>query len=235
LRIEDLDVDRCRAEFCDGLEEDLRWFGLRWDEGPYLQSERRTLYRDAFEKLRAGKQIYACTCSRRDVMSAASAPHSENDEPIYPGTCREKKFDGTNANWRFRVPDGELIEFTDANFGPRTAIAGKDFGDFLVWRKDDVPAYQLAVAVDDAAMEVTEVVRGADLVVSTFRQLLIYRALELHAPDFFHAPLVTDENGRRLAKRHAALSLRALRQAGADPENLREQAAASLRAKACSR
>ncbi len=235
LRIEDLDTDRCRAEFREALEEDLHWFGLHWDEGPYLQSERRTLYRDAFEKLRAGEHIYACTCSRRDVMSAAGAPHSEDDEPVYPGTCREKNLDGTNANWRFRVPDGEAMQFVDANFGAQQAIAGRDFGDFLVWRKDDVPAYQLAVVVDDAAMRISEVVRGADLVVSTFRQLLLYRALDLHPPDFFHAPLFTDERGRRLAKRHAALSLRALREAGADPENLREQAAASLRAKAYSR
>ena len=176
LRIEDLDPDRCRTEFRDATMEDLRWFGLRWDEGPYWQSERIALYREAFEKLRASGHIYACTCSRRDVMNAAGAPHGE-DEPIYPGTCRDKNIDGANANWRFRVPDGEVMQFVDGNFGTQTAIAGKDFGDFLVWRKDDVPAYQLAVVVDDAAMEITEVVRGADLLVSTFRQLLVYRAL----------------------------------------------------------
>ncbi len=235
LRIEDLDADRCRPEFCDVLEEDLRWFGLRWDEEPFRQSERRAVYRDAFEKLRAGKHIFACTCSRRDVMSAAGAPHTENDEPVYPGTCREKNLDGTNANWRFRVPEGEVMQFTDANFGPRIAISGKDFGDFLVWRKDDVPAYQLAVVVDDAAMEITEVVRGPDLVVSTFRQLLVYRALGLQPPAFYHTALIRDERGRRLAKRDAGMSLRTLREAGADPERLREQVAASLRVKASSR
>jgi glutamyl-tRNA synthetase len=102
LRIEDLDADRCRPEFRDALEEDLRWFGLRWDEGPYLQSERRALYRDAFERLRAGKHIYACTCSRRDVMSSAGAPHSENDEPVYPGTAARKI-------WTERMPTGDFV------------------------------------------------------------------------------------------------------------------------------
>ena len=221
LRIEDLDRDRCRPEFSDAIEEDLPWFGLRWDEGPHLQSERVQLYREAFERLRASGDVYACRCSRRDVMSAAGAPHNEHDEPVYPGTCREKNLDPTNANWRFRVPDGEVMRFTDENLGPQTATAGQDFGDFLVWRKDDVPAYQLAVVVDDAAMKITEVVRGADLLVSTFRQLLIYRALGFAAPGFFHAPLITDENGRRLAKRHASLSLRALCESGADPGQLR--------------
>ncbi|MGZ5552774.1 MAG: glutamate--tRNA ligase family protein, partial [Chthoniobacterales bacterium] len=127
------------------------------------------------------------------------------------------------TNWRFRVPDGKGIQFIDGNFGPQTAIAGKDFGDFLVWRKDDVPAYQLAVVVDDAAMQITEVVRGADLLLSTFRQLLIYRALGFDPPQFYHAPLVKDSLGRRLAKRDAAMSLRALRDSGADPKELRDR------------
>lgn len=236
LRIEDLDADRCRPEFRRAIEEDLRWFGLQWDEGPFLQSERLPLYRSAFEKLRAAGFIYACDCSRRDVQNAAGAPHGEGDEPIYPGTCREKNLVSDAANWRFRVPDGETLEFADGHFGPQTAIAGKDFGDFLVWRKDDMPAYQLAVAVDDAAMEITEVVRGSDLLISTFRQLLIYRALGFPPPAFHHLPLVTDASGRRLAKRDAALSLRTLRATGADPAALRASwAAASARAKECSR
>lgn len=124
-------------------------------------------------------------------------------------------------NWRFRVPDGETISFVDGHYGPQHFIAGKDFGDFVVWRHDDLPAYQLAVVVDDAAMRITEVVRGADLLKSTARQLLLYRALGLRPPAFFHGPLVTDERGFRLAKRHEALSLRALRQNGATPEALR--------------
>lgn len=221
LRIEDLDAHRCGPEFRDAIAEDLRWFGLSWDEGPYVQSERRSLYIAAFEKLRAAGVIYPCTCSRRDVVSAAGAPHAENDEPIYPGTCRTKAAADAAVNWRFRVPDGEPLRFHDGGFGMQTASAGRDFGDFLVWRKDGVPAYQLAVVVDDADMQITEVVRGADLLVSTFRQLLIYRALGLEPPAFYHTPLITDSSGKRLAKRDAALSLRALRARGVSPDEIR--------------
>jgi len=234
LRIEDLDPERCRPELTAAITEDLRWFGLRWDEGPdvggpfapYVQSERRAIYLAAWDKLRARGFIYPCTCSRRDVTSAAGAPHGETDEPVYPGTCRAKAergaiLPGAGVNWRFRVLDGEHLRFTDGKFGEQTAVAGEDFGDFLVWRKDDVPAYQLAVVVDDAAMKITEVVPGADLLISTFRQLLLYRALEIEPPQFYHTPLLTDSTGRRLAKRDAALSLRALREAGADPEERR--------------
>jgi glutamyl-tRNA synthetase len=129
---------------------------------------------------------------------------------------------GRQCNWRFRVPDGEVIRFADENYGPQEFVAGRDFGDFVVWRHDDLPSYQLAVVVDDAAMGVTEVVRGEDLLRSTARQLLLYRALGLAAPRFYHCPLVTGESGARLAKRQAALSLRALRAGGANPESLRQ-------------
>jgi glutamyl-tRNA synthetase len=147
-------------------------------------------------------------------------------EPIYPGTCRAKSlFDvgGQKFSWRFRVPDGEGTTFVDGHFGPQQFVAGKDFGDFVVWRHDEVPAYQLAVVVDDAAMQITEVVRGADLLLSTARQLLLYCALGLNPPDFYHCPLMTDDSGVRLAKRHDALSLRALREQGVSPETLREK------------
>jgi glutamyl/glutaminyl-tRNA synthetase len=234
LRIEDLDLDRCRAEFSDATFEDLKWFGLIWDEGPdvggkfgpYRQSERRDCYLNALEKLRRGGFIYPCTCSRRDVLGAATAPHSENEEPIYPGTCRTKNpaaAELTAVNWRFRVPDGEILKFVDQRLGEQSAIVGKDFGDFIVWRRDDVPAYQLAVVADDSAMGITEVVRGTDLITSTFRQLLLYHALELEEPQFYHARLITDSLGNRLAKRHASLSLRALQASGANPEKLRTE------------
>ncbi|CAN5248824.1 hypothetical protein BH20VER2_BH20VER2_18370 [soil metagenome] len=237
LRIEDLDRDRCRPEFTAAIFEDLQWFGLTWQEGPdvggafgpYVQSERRAFYLEAWEKLRADGFIYPCHCSRRDVLAAAGAPHSESDEPLYPGTCRSRAHEAATAtepagvNWRFRVPDGEQLQFTDGLLGEQKGVAGELFGDFLVWRKDDVPSYQLAVTVDDAAMSITEVVRGADLLISAFRQLLLYRALGLAAPAFSHTPLVTDAAGRRLAKRDAALSLRALRAAGASPGELRAQ------------
>src|SRR5204862_2495710 len=124
-------------------------------------------------------------------------------------------------NWRFRVPDREALQFVDNRLGRQHAVAGRDFGDFIVWRKDDVPAYQLAVVADDAAMQISEVVRGADLLLSTFRQLLIYRALHLRIPQFCHTDLITDSSGRRLAKRDTALGLREQRSSGANPEELR--------------
>jgi glutamyl-queuosine tRNA(Asp) synthetase len=221
LRIEDLDRDRSRPEFEMAILEDLKWFGFEWREGLIKQSERINVYREAFEKLKQRGDLFPCSCSRKDVLRALQAPHEGEDEPIYPGTCREKNTAG-KVNWRFRVPDGEKISFLDGYYGEQTFVAGKDFGDFIVWRKDDLPSYQLAVVVDDAAMQITEVVRGADLLLSTTRQLLIYRALGLTPPDFYHCPLVTDETGARLAKRHDALSLRQLRAQGKTPERLRE-------------
>lgn len=231
LRNEDLDRDRCRAEFVRGMYEDLAWFGFRWDEGPdiggpcapYGQSARLDLYRTAFEKLKACGFVYPCTCSRRDILSALSAPHVGDEEPVYPGTCRDRGTPpaGARISWRFRVPDGEAIRFIDGHYGEQVHVSGKDFGDFLVWRHDDLPSYQLAVTVDDAAMSITEVVRGADLLVSTARQLLLYRALGLAPPEFFHCDLMTDSSGVRLAKRHDALSLKTLRERGEDPEELR--------------
>jgi glutamyl-tRNA synthetase len=243
LRNEDLDSTRFQMEFVPAMMEDLRWFGFEWQEGPdcggpfapYNQSERMDVYRAALEKLRAGHFIYPCTCSRKDIRSAARAPHAEDDEVIYPGTCRgnselriandesNSKFAIRNSKfaWRFRVPDGETISFVDGNCGEQRFVAGKDFGDFVVWRGDGVPAYQLACVADDAAMQITEVVRGADLLVSTVRQILLYRALGLTPPAFYHCPLWRDESGVRLAKRHDALSLRTLRARGETPESLR--------------
>jgi len=150
--------------------------------------------------------------------------HAPDDEPIYPGACRDKTSSATDPaglNWRFRVPDGHRIAFHDGGFGAQEFVAGRDFGDFVVWRRDDVPAYQLAVVVDDAQMKITEVVRGADLLRSTARQILLQRALKLSQPVYYHCPLMTDEHGERLAKRHDALSLRALREAGKTPETIR--------------
>jgi glutamyl/glutaminyl-tRNA synthetase len=236
LRNEDLDARRFRLEFVDAMIEDLRWFGFRWQEGPdcggpfgpYAQSERACFYRAALEKLRQRGWIYPCRCSRGDVLRALQAPHAGEEEPVYPGTCRPAAgtmFEAVKTkgvNWRFRTPDGERISFVDGFFGPQQFEAGRDFGDFVVWRHDDVPAYQLSVVVDDAAMKITEVVRGADLLVSTARQLLLYRALEWTPPAFYHCRLVTDDAGVRLAKRHDALSLRRLRAEGRTPERLRQ-------------
>jgi len=238
LRNEDLDAQRFRLDFVASMLDDLRWLGFRWDEGPdvggphgpYNQSERRPIYRAALEKLHAAGLIFPCTRSRRDVLDAARAPHEagrELDEPIYPPQFRPPADapqpplgDVINVNWRLRVPDGETLTFEDGYFSRQEAVVGRDFGDFLVWRKDDTPSYQLACVVDDAAMQITEVVRGADLILSTFRQILLYSALGYVAPKFFHCPLMNDENGVRLAKRHDALSLRKLRESGKAPADI---------------
>jgi glutamyl/glutaminyl-tRNA synthetase len=239
LRNEDLDPSRSRQEFAAAMIEDLHWFGLRWQEGPdcggpfapYSQSERRDCHAQSFEKLKAKGLVYRCHCSRQDVLRALQAPHAGDEEPIYLGICRpepptsgivDKVNDSKPANWRFRVPDNEVIEFEDGCFGKQRFVAGRDFGDFVVWRHDDVPSYQMAVVADDAAMQITEVVRGADLLLSTARQLLLYRALDLQPPAFYHCTLVANNAGRRLAKREAALNLRALRGQGFTPEAIRQ-------------
>lgn len=231
--------------------------------GPYSQSERRSFYLAAWRKLRDSGLIYPCTCSRKDLERALSAPHEEplhgplhgaalhragsanavpsegdppgaDDELPYPGTCREKigtakDYDSpTGVSWRFKVPDGETISFNDGYFGRQQFAAGRDFADFLLWRRDDIPAYQLAVVVDDAAMQITEVVRGADLLKSTARQLLLIRALGYPTPAYFHCPLLRDEKNVRLAKRHDALSLRKLREQGVKVEELRERFAEEM-------
>ena len=237
LRNEDLDAQRCRAEFVAAMYEDLAWLGIEWCEGPdrggpfgpYSQSERRSHHIAAWEKLRDAGWIYPCTCSRKDLAAAPTAPNDADDEPLYPGRCRSRTDAAdyqhpAGVNWRFRVPEGETIRFTDLHLGPQAFVAGKDFGDFVVWRRDDVPAYQLAVAVDDALMQITEVVRGADLLKSTARQLLVLRALGYKPPSYYHCDLVRDASGARMAKRHDALSLRRLREQGRTPEQILQEA-----------
>ncbi len=263
LRNEDLDPQRCRAEFVQAMIDDLQWLGISWSEGPdrggpfapYVQSERRRWYLNAWKTLLERGMIYPCTCSRKDVVQAAGAPNDSDDEPVYSGKCRPQgqerscapldrvrdpvpheqnrtaeaavstwavqAADPAGVNWRFRVPDGEEICFTDLHLGSQRMVAGRDFGDFIVWRRDDVPAYQLAVVVDDAAMGITEVVRGADLLKSTARQILLFRALGLAVPDYYHCDLVQDQAGVRLAKRHDSLSVRRLRELGFTPELVR--------------
>jgi glutamyl/glutaminyl-tRNA synthetase len=234
FRNEDLDPQRSKKEFAEAMMEDLRWLGVTWQEGPdvggayapYVQSMRRDLYLSVWRELRDGGWIYPCTCSRKDLADSAQAPHEMTDEPLYNGRCRESRSSANvpaGVNWRFRVPDGRVIRFHDLGQGEQGFKAGKDFGDFVVWRRDDVPAYQLAVVADDAAMQVTEVVRGADLLRSTARQILIYEAVGIQPPAHFHCDLLVDENGERLAKRHDALSLRALRQSGVSAEELRSE------------
>ena len=207
---------------------------MRWREGPdvggpygpYVQSERPNHYLGAWRQLAARGMIYPCTCTRTDVERAIRAPHAGEHQAIYPGTCRPSvpsisaQTEPNGVNWRFRTQRGERITFTDGQAGPQEAVASHDFGDFIVWRRDGVPAYQLAVVVDDTAMRITEVVRGADLLGSTAQQILLYHALALPIPAFYHCPLITDGDGVRLAKRVGAHSLRALRTAGVDPATI---------------
>jgi glutamyl-tRNA synthetase len=233
LRDEDLDPQRSRAEFAEAMREDLRWLGVSWD-AEMRQSERLGAYRKAMEQLLRSEDVYACRCSRNDLQQAVQAPHDDDDdEPVYNGRCRLVAEGGAGSglrpatNYRFRVNDGEIVRFVDGHAGAQNFLAGcgngADFGDFVVWRKDGLPSYQLACVVDDAAMGVTEVVRGRDLLKSAARQMLLQRALALPTPRYFHCDLMRDEQGVRLAKRHDALSLRALREQGLAPAKVIER------------
>ena len=227
MRIEDLDGPRCRPEYAAAALEDLHWLGLEWTEGPdvggphapYVQRERTARYLEIWRRLEATGLIYPSPHSRRDVEAAATAPH--DGEPIFPPALRpvdwERAGEPGNVPWRFRVPDGRVIEFDDGLCGRVQRTAGVDFGDFVVWRRDDLAAYELAVVADDHAMEIEEVVRGADLLTSTARQLLLFEALGWAPPAFAHAPLVCDSSGRRLAKRFGGFAIRDLRAAGWSP------------------
>ncbi len=219
LRNEDLDPHRSREEFADAMREDLHWLGITWDD-ELQQSTRIPLYREALQQLLASGYAYPCICSRRDLAQSIQAPHEDDDEPIYNNHCRPTSSEPLTLdprpflNYRFRIPTTDPITFTDLNAGLQTFTPGIDFGDFLIWRKDSLPSYQLACVVDDAATQITEVVRGRDLLKSTARQILLQRALSLPTPQYFHCDLMRDEAGIRLAKRHDALSLRTLRESG---------------------
>jgi glutamyl-tRNA synthetase len=240
LRIEDLDGPRCRPEFTAAAVEDLHWLGLEWTEGPdvggphapYEQSGRADWFQEVWRRLEAAGAIYPSPHSRRDVEDAATAPHATTDEPLFPSALRPARRERAavpgGVPWRFRVPDGRVIEFHDALQGVVRRTAGVDFGDFVVWRRDDLAAYELAVVADDHAMEIAEVVRGADLLTSTARQLLLCEALGWQPPAFAHADLVCDAAGRRLAKRSGGLAIRDLRAAGWSPNDVLERPIATL-------
>lgn len=232
LRVEDLDPDRSRPEYTAQLMSDLAWLGLDWDEGPdiggphapYCQDERRHLYQAALDSLAARGLVYPCFCTRAEIRASASAPHLGEDEGAYPGTCRPdrggegRQRPGRTPALRLAVPD-ETVSFTDGCHGP-VAHNLAAAGDFIIRRADGVHAYQLAVVVDDAAMDITHILRGDDLLSSTPRQLYLYRLLGLTPPAFAHVPLIVSPDGHRLSKRQQGLSLRSLRDRGVPPEEI---------------
>ncbi|MDU4961197.1 MAG: tRNA glutamyl-Q(34) synthetase GluQRS [Sporomusaceae bacterium] len=234
LRIEDLDPDRSRPEYSEQIMADLLWLGLDWDEGPgrggacgpYYQDERRTLYQQAIDRLAARDLLYPCFCSRAQLQ-AATAPHAGEREWRCPGRCRrlspaerrQRLEQGRQPQLRLCVPDRD-IAVTDLIQGRYSQNLQRDAGDFVVRRSDGVHAYQLAVVVDDALMGVNQVVRGADLLPSTPRQLYLYELLELPPPRFAHPPLLCGGDGRRLSKRQQDLSLAALRKRGVTPQSI---------------
>lgn len=244
LRIEDLDLPRVRAHSAERMLSDLRWLGLDWDEGPdcggpyapYVQSQRIDLYQHYLQRLQGAGLIYPCYCSRAEIAHAASAPQQGVDEgPRYPGTCRnltqtqrrQHEASGRRPSLRFRVADERSVSFTDLTAGPITQHVQQAIGDFIVRRSDGIFAYQFAVVVDDALMHINQIVRGADLLSSTARQILLYEALGFPTPTFAHVPLMLDEQGKRLSKREQSAGLEPLRAAGATSAQIVGQLAAS--------
>lgn len=246
LRNEDLDPQRSRSEYVSAMLQDLEWLGIQWEPPIICQSARNEAYRAAFERLLSTGLVYPCTCSRRELAQMTQAPHEgpdsrlePDDEPVYTGRCRPPELSAfsfdAGANYRFRVTHGEVVHFQDLHLGQQAYSPGVDFGDFLVWRRalthdaedQGLPSYQLACVVDDAYMDVTEVVRGEDLLKSTARQILLQRALNLPTPTYFHTSLLRDANGIRLAKRHDALAIRRLREQGRSPAEVLEMIAST--------
>ena len=233
FRVDDLDYTRCTDEYIAAAIDDLQWLGLTWAEGPdcggesgpYFQSQRTESYLQVWQELAAKKIIYPSPHSRRDVEDATLAPHAPvGAESLFPVNLRPDDWTipatPECTPWRFRVPDGRAIEFIDQNVGLVKRIAGVDFGDFVVWRRDNLAAYELAVVVDDHHMGIGEVVRGKDLLTSTARQLLLYEALGWEPPQFFHTNLIVGPDSKRLAKRTNGLMIRELRRKGFSPETV---------------
>ncbi len=232
LRLEDIDSPRVKPWAAQQALDDLRWLGLDWDEGPdvggphapYVQTQRWEWYGLAVEALRRAQRVYPCTCTRSEVAAAASAPHAGQEGPVYPGTCAWRRADDEPGEpsafaWRFRA-SRQTRRYCDRVAGWQQCIVADALGDFLVARGDLTPAYQLAVVVDDHHMGVNEVLRGDDLLPSTFRQLELYDFFGWEPPAFVHVPLVVGPDGRRLAKRHGDTRLAALRAASVPPQRL---------------
>lgn len=230
MRVEDLDPRSQGGQYTQALMDDLAWLGLDWDEGPYFQSERLDIYREALDSLRERGLTYPCFCTRSQ-LHAASAPHASDGTYVYQGTCRNlsaseiaERAKVRQPATRLRVPDADdpagTVSFTDLVYGPWKETLARDCGDFLIRRSDGVFAYQLAVSVDDALMGVTQVVRGRDLLGSTARQMYLMELLGQTAPTYAHVPLLVAPGGRRLSKRDQDLDLGALRASGIAPQTI---------------
>ena len=236
LRIEDLDTGRCKPEYTQHTLEDLRWLGVDWDGEAEKQSDSPQRYLDVWRRLKEEGWIYPCTKTRKDLRTLPQPKKGDeqDQEPLYPIEWRPDPssahaYDSPgDVTWRFRVSEGEVIRFSDVRKGEVSYTAGKEFGDFSLWRRDGIPSYELSVVVDDIRQGITEVVRGEDLLKSTARQLLLYRALGATPPAWCHEPLVRDESGRRLAKRFHSLSIRTLREQGHSAEEVLERATTSI-------
>lgn len=236
MRMEDLDGPRVLPGCAAQILDDLEWMGLDWDEGgqrsgsfsPYEQSQRGELYALALDLLHKQGRVFACTCSRKDIAMAASAPHGRT--PVYPGTCRWKMHSGSDDrahSLRYRVPD-ENLGFSDKIMGTFTQHLSRDVGDFVLRRADGLYAYQLAVVVDDLLMGITDVVRGIDLIDSTPRQILLGQALGASVPAYWHVPLMSDQEGRRMSKRYRSQTIAKFRADGGSPSQLVALLAASV-------
>ncbi|QVL30595.1 tRNA glutamyl-Q(34) synthetase GluQRS [Telmatocola sphagniphila] len=222
LRIEDLDAPRVKPGYAEAQIDDLKWLGLVWDREPIFQSQRLEYYRAALQKLKEQELVYPCTCTRKDIEQSASAPHADNEPPLYPGRCAHRQAADADKltvpyAWRFRFT--EAPEFLDLFHGSVRLSAPAIGGDFVIWR-GEIPSYQLAVVVDDAAQGVTEVIRGDDLIFSTPRQLGIFAALKQKPPRYGHVPLLLDSQGKRMAKRNDSTRLSNLRSAGVRSEDV---------------
>ncbi|MCB9844776.1 MAG: tRNA glutamyl-Q(34) synthetase GluQRS [Phycisphaeraceae bacterium] len=224
LRIEDLDTPRVKSESIAQTIDILRWLGIDWDDGPLIQSEEPGPAHEAMSRLAHAGEAYPCALTRAQIEAAASAPQEGVHEPHFPIELRPAlspvRFDRPDTNWRFAAPSG-AIEFHDEVYGTTRVDVAGTVGDFVIWTKRGQPSYQLAVVVDDARQGVTHVVRGSDLLESTARQILLYRALGLGPPPHsIHLPLVVGADGLRLAKRHGDTRLAQYRDRGADPQRI---------------
>jgi glutamyl-tRNA synthetase len=224
-RLEDLDGPRVVPGMAEAAMEDLAWLGLDWDEGPYVQSERSSFYEEALARLAEAGRLFPCRRSRKDLQAIASAPHGPEGSAPYPAAFRPERLD---PNWFHHCSDAAIrflvhdrpVEWTDRVYGRQTERVDRTVGDFVLKRKDGLYAYQLAVVVDDLLMGIDEVVRGADLLDSTARQIQLIEALGGTPPAYAHVPLVVNAQGEKLSKRDEGLTLRSMREAGARPEAL---------------